>query len=98
MATLRERLRARREAERTTEFHYWGKRGRSPRDCEARLRRRTKHLATSAERMRAHRERVRRGIRRLTIDVSEDDLQALARRGYEGAAGLAIAIPAGGRR
>ena len=42
-------------------------------------------MATSAERMRAHRERERRGLRRLTIDVSEDDLRAIARRGYEGA-------------
>ena len=36
--------------------------------------------------MRAHRERARRGIRRLTVDVSEDDLRTLAERGYEGAA------------
>jgi hypothetical protein len=36
--------------------------------------------------MRAVRERRRRGLRRLTIEVSEDDLQALAERGYEGAA------------
>ncbi len=43
-------------------------------------------MATAAERMRAHRERARRGLRRLTIDVSEDDLRALAERGYEGAA------------
>jgi hypothetical protein len=43
-------------------------------------------MATPAERMRALRERGRRGVRRLTIDVSEDDLQALAQRGYEGAA------------
>jgi hypothetical protein len=42
-------------------------------------------MATSAERMRAHRERARRGIRRLTIDVSEDDLRAIAERDYEGA-------------
>ena len=42
-------------------------------------------MATSAERMRAHRERARRGLRRLTIDVSEDDLRAIAKRGYEGA-------------
>ncbi len=28
----------------------------------------------------------RRGIRRLTIDVSEDDLRTLAERGHEGAA------------
>ena len=37
-------------------------------------------MATSANRMRAHRERVRRGIRRLTIDVSEDDLLTIAER------------------
>jgi hypothetical protein len=43
-------------------------------------------MATSAERMRALRERTRRGIRRLTIDMSEDDLRTLAERGYEGAA------------
>jgi hypothetical protein len=43
-------------------------------------------MATAAERMRALRERARRGVRRLTIDMSEDDLQALAQRGYEGAA------------
>jgi hypothetical protein len=43
-------------------------------------------MTTSAERMRAHRERARRGIRRLTIDISENDLRTLAERGYEGAA------------
>jgi len=43
-------------------------------------------MATAAERMRAHRERARRGLRRLTIDVSEGDLRAIAERGYEGAA------------
>ncbi len=43
-------------------------------------------MATSAQRMRAHRERARRGIQRLTIDVSEDDLRTLAEHGYEGAA------------
>ena len=43
-------------------------------------------MATSAERMRALRERARRRIRRLTVDVSEDDLRTLAERGYEGAA------------
>jgi hypothetical protein len=42
-------------------------------------------MATSAERMRALRERQHRGLRRLTIDVSEDDLRAIAKRGYEGA-------------
>ncbi len=43
-------------------------------------------MATSAERMRALRERERRGVRRLTVDVSEDDLRTLAERGYEGVA------------
>jgi hypothetical protein len=42
-------------------------------------------MATSAERMRALRERARRGIRRLTIDIREDDLRTLEERGYEGA-------------
>ena len=37
-------------------------------------------MATSAERMRALRERERRGIRRLTVDVSEGDLQGIAQR------------------
>jgi hypothetical protein len=46
-------------------------------------------MGTSAERMRAHRERARRRLRRLTIDVSEDDLRTLAERGYEGAANTA---------
>jgi hypothetical protein len=43
------------------------------------------NMATSVERMRALRERQRRGLRRLTIDVREDDLRAIAERGYEGA-------------
>jgi hypothetical protein len=43
-------------------------------------------MATSAERMRALRERARRGIRRLTVDVSDGDLQAMVERGYEGPA------------
>ena len=43
-------------------------------------------MATSAERMRAYRERARRRLRRVTIDVSKGDLQAIAERGYEGAA------------
>jgi glycine/D-amino acid oxidase-like deaminating enzyme len=42
-------------------------------------------MATSAERTRALHERQRRGIRRLTIEASEDDLPAIAKRGYEGA-------------
>jgi hypothetical protein len=44
-------------------------------------------MATSAERMRALRDRQRRGFQRLTIDVSEDDLRQIAQAGYEGAAG-----------
>jgi hypothetical protein len=36
--------------------------------------------------MRALRERARRGIRRLAVDISEDNLRTLAQRGYEGAA------------
>jgi len=43
-------------------------------------------MATAAERMRAHRERARRGLRRFTISVSADDLRVMAERGYEGAA------------
>jgi hypothetical protein len=35
--------------------------------------------------MRAHRGRQRRGIRRLTVEVSVDDLRPLAERRYEGA-------------
>ena len=44
-------------------------------------------MATSAERMRAlrKRERERRGLRRFTIGVSEDDLRVIAEHGYEGA-------------
>jgi hypothetical protein len=44
-------------------------------------------MATSAERMRAHRERAHHRLRRLTADVSEDDFRSLAEQGYEGAAG-----------
>ena len=43
-------------------------------------------MATSAERMRALRERERRGLRRFTIGVSADDLRVIAEHGYEGAA------------
>jgi hypothetical protein len=43
-------------------------------------------MATSAERMRALRERERRGIRRFMISVSADDLRVIAKHGYEGAA------------
>ena len=42
-------------------------------------------MATSAERMRALRERRRRGLRKLRIEVNEEDLRAIAKRGYEGA-------------
>jgi hypothetical protein len=44
------------------------------------------HHGTSAERMRAYRERARRGLRRFTISVSADDLTVIAEHGYEGAA------------
>jgi hypothetical protein len=43
-------------------------------------------MATSAERMRALSERERRGLRRFTIGVSEDDLRVIAGHGYEAAA------------
>ena len=43
-------------------------------------------MATSAERMRAHRERARRGLRRFTINVSADDLSVIVEQGYDGAA------------
>ena len=43
------------------------------------------HMMTSAERMRALRERRRRGLRKLRIEVSEEELRAIAKRGYEGA-------------
>ena len=42
-------------------------------------------MATPAERMRALRERRRGGLRKLRIEVTEDDLRAIAKRGYEGA-------------
>jgi hypothetical protein len=35
--------------------------------------------------MRALRERQRRGLQRLTIDMSDEDLRAIAKRGCEGA-------------
>ena len=41
-------------------------------------------MATSAERMRALRERQGRGLRRFTVPVSEDDLRVMAKHGYEG--------------
>jgi len=43
-------------------------------------------MATSTERMRALRERKRRGLRRFTVGVSEDDLRVIAEHGYGGAA------------
>jgi hypothetical protein len=43
------------------------------------------NMATSAERMRALRTRQRRGLRKLRIQVSEDDLRQIAQAGYEGA-------------
>ena len=43
-------------------------------------------MATSAERKKALRERERRGFRRFTVPVSEDDLRVMAKHGYEGAA------------
>jgi hypothetical protein len=43
-------------------------------------------MATAAERMRAHRERARRGLQKFTITVSADDLRVIAERGYNGAA------------
>jgi len=43
-------------------------------------------MATAAERMRAHRERARRGLRRFTISASADDLRVIAEHGYEDAA------------
>ena len=46
-------------------------------------------MATSAERMRAYRERARRGLRRFTISVSADDLSVIADHGYEGGASTA---------
>ena len=42
-------------------------------------------MATSAERMKALRERERRGLRRFAVPVSEDDLRVMAKHGYEGA-------------
>jgi hypothetical protein len=39
-------------------------------------------MATPAERMRAHRERARSGLRRFTISVSADDLSVIADHGY----------------
>jgi hypothetical protein len=44
------------------------------------------HMATSAGRMRALREREHRGPSTFTIGVSEDDLRVIAEHGYGGAA------------
>jgi len=44
-------------------------------------------MATSTGRMRALRERERRGLRRFTIGVSKDGLRVIAEHGYEGADG-----------
>ena len=41
-------------------------------------------MATSAERTKGLRERERRGLRRFTVPVSEDDLRVMAKHGYEG--------------
>jgi hypothetical protein len=38
--------------------------------------------------MKALRERERRGLRRFTVPVSEDDLRVMAQHGYEGAASI----------
>ena len=43
-------------------------------------------MATSAKRTKALREGERRGFRRFTIGVSEDDLRVIAKHGYEGVA------------
>jgi hypothetical protein len=42
-------------------------------------------MATSAERMRALCERRRRGLHKMQIQRSEDDLRQIAQAGYEGA-------------
>jgi hypothetical protein len=42
-------------------------------------------MATLRERLKARREAERRGLRTFTIEVSEDDLRAIAKRCYEGA-------------
>ena len=41
---------------------------------------------TGAERARALRERQRRRLRKLSVELHEDDLREIALRGYEGAA------------
>ena len=41
-------------------------------------------MATSAERTKGLRERERRGLRRFTVPVSDDDLRVMAKHGYEG--------------
>ena len=51
-------------------------------------------MATSAERMRALRERSAADFRRLTIGMSEDDLRVIAEHGYEGAASTDLDLQA----
>jgi hypothetical protein len=43
-------------------------------------------MATGRERMAATRARHRRGLRKLSVEVHEDELRAIALKGYEGAA------------
>ena len=43
-------------------------------------------MATGRERMAATRARRRRGLRKLLVEVHEDQLRAIALKGYEGAA------------
>jgi hypothetical protein len=45
-------------------------------------------MATGRERMAATRARRRRGLRKLSVEVHEDELRAIALKGYEGAATL----------
>ena len=43
-------------------------------------------MATGQERMAATRARRQRGLRKLSVEVHEDELRAIALKGYEGAA------------
>jgi hypothetical protein len=52
---------------------------------------------TGTEPMRAHRERRRPSIRKLTIEVSEDDLCEIAKAGY-GCREQGQSLPSAGRR
>jgi hypothetical protein len=80
-------MRARCRAQLTELIDYSSWLTRISRDASGHQRRRKGDTrATSAERVRALRERARRALRRLTIDVSEDDLRTLGERGYEGTA------------